>query len=86
MKPYWVCVICAIKMAQSCRFAGGRLAELPLTINPAPEHNADTNPDRIPGLTGQWPWQCWLWFSLLRDAGYEDIPEDPGIFRARRLK
>lgn len=45
--------------------ADGTPLKTPLTVNPAPEHNADVNNHN----TRQW----WLlWTSLLQDAGYRD--------------
>lgn len=43
--------------------ANGSKVELPLTVNPAPSHNADIQSD----FTEQW-WE--LWISLLKNAGY----------------
>ncbi len=43
--------------------ADGTVVQLPLTLLPAPEHNADVNLH----FTGQW-WD--LWQSLIRHAGY----------------
>ncbi len=44
--------------------ADGARVELPLTVNPAPDHNADVNNH----ATARW-WE--LWYSLLVQAGYE---------------
>lgn len=51
---------------QTFHRANGSPVRLPLTLNPAPEHNADiTNGD-------EWMW--WrLWTSLIREAGF-DVP------------
>ena len=43
--------------------ADGTVVQLPLTLLPAPEHNADVKLH----FTGQW-WD--LWQSLIRHAGY----------------
>ncbi|MEM1210753.1 MAG: discoidin domain-containing protein [Planctomycetota bacterium] len=50
-------------LGQTFYRANGTELKLPLTINPAPEHNAETRA----GSTRQW-WD--LWISLIRDAGY----------------
>ncbi len=51
----------------SFRRADGTPLLLPLTINPAPEHNADVRKND----NGLW---FRVWISLLRDAGYQGIP------------
>lgn len=52
---------------QSFYRADGTPVRLPLTINPAPEHNADIQKND----NGRWGT---LWLSLLRDAGFSDVP------------
>ena len=52
---------------RSFQRADGTPVALPLTNNPAPEHNAEVHRHD----TSQWGS---LWFSLLRDAGYHGIP------------
>ncbi len=51
---------------QTFHRANGTPVRLPLTLNPAPEYNADIKEDN------QWDW--WrLWTSLIREAGF-DVP------------
>lgn len=51
---------------ETFHLANGEQVKLPLTLNPAPDHNADISEGNA--------WEWWkIWTSLIREAGY-DVP------------